>query len=304
MNQGQKVIKYLAIVFAACLTITILGVVLNIVVSIFGAFVPDKPNGGANTGANSGRHNNVQVEDRGNQKEFVSGADSENTFGKLRKMSVESGVYSIELVVDSSVKGSKVVTKNVADDIEIRCDGDELFIDEDEYWPDVFKHKRESKGKIYIYLEEGTELDKLNIDMGVGNFTIDGIKTDELYIDCGVGSLVCRNVTASKVDIDGGVGSLKCDECHLNDLDLDGGVGEIDISGELTGKVELSAGMGEANIEIYGKREDYNIKVETGLGSIIIDGEKYKDTTNFGNNNQSNILDIEGGVGSVKVDFR
>ena len=40
MSQGQKVIKYLAIVFAACLTITILGVVLNIVVSIFGAFIP------------------------------------------------------------------------------------------------------------------------------------------------------------------------------------------------------------------------------------------------------------------------
>lgn len=290
MSYGQKVIKYLAIVFAACLTITILGVVLNIIVSIFGAFIPDNAKGSSYPQ----HHNEVQME---------GGIDSEEAFGKVDEINIESGTYSVELIADSSINGSKVITKNVSDDINIRYDDNELIIEEKTSWSDVFKHKHASKGKIYIYVEEGTELDKLNIDMGVGNFTVEGIKTDELDVDCGVGSLVCKNVTAKKTDIDGGVGSLKCEDCHINDLDLDGGVGEIDISGELTGKTELSAGMGEVNIDIYGKRDDYNIKVETGVGSIIIDGEKYKDTTMFGNNNQSNLLDIEGGVGSVRVDF-
>lgn len=288
MSQGQKVIKYLAIVFAACLTISILGVVLNVIVSIFGAFIPKQ--------SKSIKTSQYSSESVGNQYD--------ETFGDIKQITVDSGIYMVKLVNDKNVKGVRVTTEDVESDIEVSYDVDDkrLKIEQDVEFDDFFKNKRPSKGKIFIYTQDALEFEKVDIDMGVGKFEIEGITTDKLDVDCGVGNLICKDVKANDVDIDGGVGSLKCEDVSFQNLSLEGGVGEIDISGKLRGKTQLSAGMGEVNVDIDGKRDDYNLKVETGLGAITIDGEKYKDT-NITNNSQSNILDIEGGVGSVRVDF-
>ena len=289
MSQGQKVIKYLAIVFAACLTITILGVVLNIVVSIFGAFIPK-----------SGESKAVKQ-----YTETVS-SNYSNTFNNVEQIRVDSGVYNVEIINDESIDGVKVVKEGVSNDLDVSYDehDKQLVVEQEGFWNDLFKFndKHQSKGKLLIYVEDGLELEKLDIDMGVGNSRIEGITTEELDIDCGVGNLTCKKVVAESTDIDGGVGGLKCEDISFRDLNLDGGVGEISIAGELLGTIQISAGMGELNVDINGKRDDYNLKVETGLGSIIIDGEKYTDTNNY-NNNQSNLLDIEGGIGSIRIDF-
>lgn len=50
------------------------------------------------------------------------------------------------------------------------------------------------------------------------------------------------------------------------------------------------------------KKEEYETKVNKGLGNVTIDEEKISDNEVVGNG--ENKIDIDGGVGEIKINFR
>ena len=86
-----------------------------------------------------------------------------------------------------------------------------------------------------------------------------------------------------------------------NNIDFDLGVGKIDITGSLLGSTKIDSGVGSTNVNIIGSKDDYKIDVDKGLGSINVDGESLKDNTSYGNG--VNTIDIDGGVGSITINF-
>lgn len=94
---------------------------------------------------------------------------------------------------------------------------------------------------------------------------------------------------------------MTIDKLITENLDLDLGVGKITLTSKLTGINEINSGVGETNINLLGIKEDYQIKVDKGIGSIDIDGENILNNTYYGNGTSR--VDIDGGIGSINVRF-
>ena len=99
---------------------------------------------------------------------------------------------------------------------------------------------------------------------------------------------------------EGGAGALSFEDCALNDIDLDMGVGELSFKGSLGGKCDISLGVGKADFELIGTLDDYEIRVDKGIGAIYIDGES-RGNGEYGDGD--NTLDIDGGIGEINIRF-
>lgn len=118
-----------------------------------------------------------------------------------------------------------------------------------------------------------------------------------------------RDQVLEEIDIDAGVGTvamsgdrdfLKCEE-----LKLECGVGKISLRTDIREKGKLEGGVGEVRLTLAGKEDDFNYKVEYGVGNVSIDGEKH---SGLGgdyevDNNAAKDLKVECGVGSVELLF-
>jgi DUF4097 and DUF4098 domain-containing protein YvlB len=121
-------------------------------------------------------------------------------------------------------------------------------------------------------------------------------------MNLGSGSTRLDYVKFEKGKMDGGSGNIKIENAIFKDVVFEGGSGSISYSGQLLGKTSLDCGSGRISFELEGEREDYNINSNSGSGGIWIDGTRtdhYKDR----NNDLSNEIKIDGGSGSVLINF-
>lgn len=263
MSSGQKAIKYLAIGLA-------IFIILNIVNAIFWS-----------------------ISFFGN---FSSKSDIEftETYSNVSKIKID--LKASKLIITNGME-FKVEASDVSSRFSSKVTKDNtLKIEEHNTW---FWHH--SSGEIIVTVPNNMPLEELDIDCGAGKIEIQNITSNKLDIDCGAGSLIISDSSFNQADIDGGAGAIDISSSLLRDLDLDAGVGSINIDGEIYGKSKIDSGIGEINLEL-GKKEDYSLRIEKGLGNVKIDNEEYSNDTTFGSG--LNSIKINGGVGSIKINFR
>ena len=125
------------------------------------------------------------------------------------------------------------------------------------------------------------------------------LKSFELDAGAGYVELECLN--AENVEIDAGAGAITINGGEIERLDLDLGVGKANITSAIKGKSTIDCGVGETNINLLGKSEDYTLDIDTGIGSVTLNGTDIKGNTKIGNG--SNKLEIDGGVGAININF-
>ena len=173
-----------------------------------------------------------------------------------------------------------------------------------------FKVESSTKNGIVSKFNNGTlELDektKLFFNSGyVGEIIVyipGNIILRELKIDSGAGRIDIDSINSSNFDIDHGAGTLKISNSKFNKTDIDGGAGKIDIQANITGNSNISAGVGEINLTLLGSKDVYKISTEKGIGSIKISGEQYDSNQIYGTG--VNDLKVEGGIGTINIDFK
>lgn len=277
MNEFQKVIKYLAIAFAVFLTVTIITGIASAVITIVGV-------------------TNIK------QEETV---DFEKSFDEVRSLVIENGVGKLMIKSTDSdkitVEGINVNESFVA---ERSLSGELRIQTKFNFW-NMFSSKKSSNKNtsVTIYLPTSFEADKVKIEAGAGNVTIEKLVTDKLDINAGVGDVYGEYLYADNVKLNGGVGEITLEYVELNDVDIDAGVGNIDIQGKITGRNDIDAGVGNIRLELNGLLKSYDLKVDKGIGDIYIDGDKYS-KLDWDNNNAENSMDINGGVGNIRIDFK
>jgi hypothetical protein len=79
------------------------------------------------------------------------------------------------------------------------------------------------------------------------------------------------------------------------------GVGKSVVNAKLTGKSDIEAGIGDVKLNLRGGEEIYTLKGEAGIGAIRVGNKALTDDDIIGNG--KNIVDIDGGIGAVKVSF-
>lgn len=265
MTTTQKIIKYAAIAFAILLAISIIGGILS-AVGLFASLSDDAVSDDLTTYAVSSEITSLDI--------LVGAADF--TIKQAASFSVES-----------NLKNLTVKEKNGT-----------LIIREEQ-----------TVGRIYndpvltLFIPEQTVFKKAEITTGAGRLTADILAAEILQLELGAGEVTIDTLSAtSKADIDGGAGKITIGTGTLCNLDLDMGIGQLNLTSAIIGKSEMDMGVGETNLVLIGSRDDYALDIEKGIGSIAVDG---KDISDFGSSgNGQNRIDINGGVGAIRITFK
>ena len=265
MTTLQKVIKYLAIAFAIFLTVAIVRGVIGAVGLVGDLFTEEAATEDMKTYSVTGQIRNLDIE--------INAAD----------ISVKEGnAFSVE----SNLKYLKVEEK-----------GGVLTVKENRRFSGT-----NTGAVLTVYVPAGTVFDNVNLTTGAGRVTVEKLQSGTLDFELGAGEVSVGFLSASRsADIEGGAGKITISNGVLKNLDLEMGMGQLNLVAALTGDCQLDLGVGETNITLIGKREDYRLELEKGLGSISVDG---KEVTDFGSSgNGSNKVEINGGIGAIRVQF-
>lgn len=273
MSIVQKVIKYLAIAFAIALIVGIITTIVRVVSSIPLTL---------KIGKNNNDSNNIIETSSDFENENVAFLDIDIAYSNLTIRKGES------LKVESSNKN-------------IQCKQDKQKIEIKERESNWFNNTK--KEELIVYVPENIQFDKVNINTGVGKVNIEILNTKVLKMDLGAGETSIQNINITEsAKIDTGAGKVNIKEAKINDLRCDLGIGATEISAKLLGNTRIGTGVGSLKLDVLGKKEEYETKVNKGLGNVTIDEEKISDNEVVGNG--ENKIDIDGGVGEIKINFR
>lgn len=271
MTTAQKIIKNLAIAFAIFLIITIISTSLSVLYGITKIFGLKKDDKASNVQMTTTDINNTNVD------------------------TLEIDVITASLTIKTG-KNFKIDTNN--NDITCKQNSNTVQIKEKNHnW---FTNTKEQD--LIVYIPEDLEFEKVKINSGAGKIEIENLTTQKLTFELGAGETKIENLNVLKdCEIEGGAGRTSILSGEIKNLDLDIGVGETNLNSKLTGKSEINSGIGNLNITLQGSKEDYKIKADKGIGNIKIDGKEISNSTSYGDG--ENTIDINGGIGSIKINF-
>ena len=137
--------------------------------------------------------------------------------------------------------------------------------------------------KITIFLPEGTELDRVEIDADVGNVDL-------------------VDVSAQKTIITADVGAIGLDNCQLGDTSLEADVGDIRLRGCNFCDLTADADVGSVSIDANQDLSDYSYDLDTDVGDIHINDEHMRKQFEMHGKGKYKI-DVSCDVGSLDISF-
>lgn len=274
MTTAQKVIKYLATAFAVFLIITIISAILS--------------GGYALLSALGLIHTNKDI-----VMENLKVISKE--VKEVTTLKIDLAYTNLDIKTGDDFK---VETNNSNITFE-ENNGSVKIKEENRNW---LKNDNISSNLIICIPEDMIAIDETKIQTGAGKINIEKLNTQSLYLELGAGDVYIENVIATgETKIDGGVGKTELKYCEINNLKANLGMGEFTFSGKLTGKSEIDSGIGAINIDLIDNKNNYKIDVSKGLGNVTLDGQKLETDRVYGIG--ENYLDIDGGIGEIKIDF-
>jgi hypothetical protein len=290
MSSFQKVVKYCAIAFAVLLGIGIISGIANAAFSLVSVV-----SGGGFVSNNNFNNNN------NNEKTI----DFSETYSDVRSLDLDNATGELKIRIGETFK---VEAENVSESFEAKVSGNgKLTIRENrnkiEFLWFQFDGFNSPNSKITVYLPTDFVAEEAKINTGAGTVSVEGLKTEYLLISAGAGNISGSNLSADEVKIDGGVGNVHFSDVNFTDADLDCGVGNLDIEGILLGKNKIDCGVGEVELDLKGNVDDYELDIDSGVGTVRLNGEKIKDSHNS-NNWADNSIEVDGGVGNVKINIK
>lgn len=264
MIQFQKLIKYCAIAFAFFLIFNIISGIIY-VISLF-SNVSTKGNS-----LNEFKNLNVK------QDTFILNIDA----------------FSMNITIKT---GNKLKIESNNKNINFKQANNRLSIKEKHGW-----FNKTQNSDLIIYVPQNFIFDTVSIESGAGKLNVEQLLTKNLSLELGTGKVVINNLnTLNNTEIDGGAGSIEINNGKINNLDLDMGIGQLSLNSTLIGNNKIDSGVGMIDLNLNGTINDYKIKVDKGIGSVNLNGEKIKGDTYYGTG--SNLVDIDGGIGSINIE--
>lgn len=268
MTAAQKVIKCLAVAFAVFLIVTIFTTAISVLFSI-GAFVYYKD----------------EKSDTMNICENIR---------NIRSLDIDTKYTTLQIKIsdDNTFKAE-------SNNKHMKCNvnGESVKIEEKKYG--IFASGRNKE--LIIYIPANENINEIDINTGAGKVDIEKLKANKLKLNLGAGSTNIKYIETNNADIETGAGKFTIEDGILNDLDFDIGAGEANVTARLLGDSQIEVGVGSLNLNLLGSKELYKLKLEKGIGEVRVDGNLIDSDSTVGNGN--NYIRIEGGIGSIKVNY-
>ncbi len=149
--------------------------------------------------------------------------------------------------------------------------------------------KQEEPRTVTFYYPENTSFREVDIEIGAGSAELmDAITADEFSFTVGAGE------------------GNAYDRINAGEISLEVGVGVLDLDVIEAWEIDGECGMGSLDATFAGREEDYFIKTEGGLSSIVIGGNELGGIAgnhSFGNKGAAHTAEFECGMGSINIDF-
>ncbi|MFA9463562.1 MAG: DUF4097 family beta strand repeat-containing protein [Velocimicrobium sp.] len=326
MSPLQRIIKIIATIFAIFLAISIIGAIIGGI--FFAMNINTKPNTSitSNSGLDIGDdefhynddkhgiHINVGDEedesDGNNTMSNYETYDFTQSYTNVESLDIEA---TINRVILSEGDEFRVNMKNVSTNCKVSEKSGVLSIKDSSHYGDSFlswigdlldgKGLSSLKGgTITITYPKGFIANKCDIEAGTGSVQISNLQTTTLNIEAGTGSISGNDIVAGYMDLECGTGSVNLDTSSFSGSEIEAGTGSITINGKMTGQNTIECGVGSVYLGLEDSQDSYKLEVEKGLGHITIDGSSYSSVSTI-SPNAANSLSIEGGIGSVTIDF-
>lgn len=196
----------------------------------------------------------------------ASARSYDGTFTGVEKLKLDTGVADCRIIPYDGDTW-KVTGSNLPSSFKCRQKGSELKIDSSNSWR-IFGFDS-GHVRLEIYIPQSQEVEKIEIDAGVGN-------------------------------LEAGDEFLKCRE-----LDIDSGVGDCTIRADITKKLDIDGGVGEIRLTLKGGEEDFNYDIDSGIGGLDIGGAHHSGLGNEEkiHNDASKDIILDTGVGAVTIGF-
>lgn len=269
MTSSQKVIKNIALSFAALLIFVIFS-------AIFGALY----------GIGEVLSKDIDIDD-----DLMSSIFCENC-NNINYLNINVRYSDIEIIPGDNLLA-------VSNDKNVICkqDGNRLVVNEKR--TSIFASRKNNTLKVYV--PENILFDEVNINTGAGKLYAENIKTSRLKLDLGAGDASIKYIDASKADIDTGAGRFVIKNGNVENLDFDMGAGSTELTLKLTGDNKISTGVGKLDLRLIGTKEDYKIEANKGIGQILIDNVPVAANLIVGNGKTN--IDLDGGIGEIIVNY-
>ncbi len=271
MSGIQKIIKYCALAFAFSLIVLIISSILL----------------GINSLSNA----------------FISNDNKENTDNKdVVDLNVPVlNIYELDIDLKASnltiKEGNNLKAETTNKNIKVTQKGNTLTIKEKNN--SLLKN---NGGNLTIHVPKDYIFNKVDIEMGAGNLDIFDLTSRELELDLGAGKSVINNLNVlNNATLDGGVGSIDINGGVINNLKLEVGVGSVNLSSIIKGSSYIDSGIGKLNLNILDSFSNYRVSLDKGIGSAKLNGNNMEDNIVYGTG--YNIININGGIGSIFVNF-
>lgn len=305
----------------------------------FGIGVSDNHNGNADN-QNDAIYNNEDNDIDNNNYEYgsfsdnyqdVESIDIDISSGKVTI--VEGNEFKIEATdmkeddfesfVNNGVWEINYTGTNENNDVDINLDGDGLDInvnDSDEngnhkisiFGMDISVGSDSyvsynDKTKFVITIPKDFEVETFNLEVDTGSVKIDNLLTKEAYINVDTGDCNIKNLTAlNKSNYSVDTGNLTIQNLTAKDVTLDCGVGNINVNGVITGQSEVTCDVGNVMVNCVGNIDNYNYSVDCGIGTVIINDNKYTGVSSeyTKNNDAENGFTLECDIGKITLNIK
>lgn len=270
MTTAQKIIKYLALAFAAFLIINIIGAIM---VGIFTAAFA------------------LGVLKPSSNSQYLQEITTNIEEGKIATLNINVEATNVKIKTGDLFKAESNNSK-----ITCKQNNNQLVIKEKHEW---FNYKNNSE--LIIYIPENLKFEAVKIDTGAGKVNIDKLQTESLSFNMGAGEVQIKNLVVEKeAKISGGAGKAEITSGSIKNLKLDVGVGKFTLTSKLSGTNDIDAGVGKLDINLTDGLENYTIKASKGIGSILIDGKEIAEDEKYGNGDT--YIKVDGGIGEINID--
>lgn len=285
MTELQKIIKVFATIFAVFLSISIVGGILMAIFAILNV---------SSTSSVTDSSSSISSEAK---QTSGSGTDAKVSYSQdftdVDSIKLDCGINDVYIYADRSDNTVSVNLDHVSDHDKLELRNGRLYYEEGwtrgsgfqwimDFLNNGFDHQLTS-GTITIHIPKGLALRSLDMDAGTGYIRLEDIVSNSVELDAGTGYVEIVNV-------------------DFSDTSLDAGTGNISFDGRLSDKTDIDAGTGNIELNIRGKREDYSLDIDKGLGSLNIDGES-SSSIKIISSSTPNRLKIDSGVGNIDINF-
>ena len=122
---------------------------------------------------------------------------------------------------------------------------------------------------LVVYVPEGTQLDKVDLQINAGNVKISDFNINTLKADCDAANMELSEITSDNVDLVADAGNLEMDDCIFGDCKMVTSAGNISLDHSVVKDLEAETSMGR--VELFSTTFEKG-KINSNLGEISVDG--------------------------------